>query len=389
MPTVQPTIKTPNSREFHDTAEILTGIIVGLGLAATLLTLFAIPLANNMSITRDFIEYWASGQQLVHHASPYDFDAIAAWEQSAGCPKGPALPMLSPPWILPLLYPLGFLGARIAAVLWNLFLFGCLLLSVHLIRQMHGSPPNRLHWLSIAFTPVILVLAMGQISILALLGVTLFLRYHEQRPILSGAALWLCVLKPHLLLIFLVVLALWILTTRRYQIAIGAVAAMALSTATALLIEPHAWSEYLHVAQFSQAVMQFAPCFAGVIRHWIAPQARWLQYLPAAVSSVWAIIYYWRHRASWSWLRHGNLLILVSLLVAPYGFVYDQCCALPAILHGVYVTRSRKALAALALLILLADIQLFGVSSYSPLSSPHWIWTGLAWIVWYSIVLAV
>jgi Glycosyltransferase family 87 len=373
-------------QQHRDFAEVSTGLVIGLGLTFTLIAIFAVPLAGNLTGTRDFIEYWASGWQLVHHANPYDPYAVSALEHSAGGPSQTLIVMLNPPWTLPLVYPLGFFSFRVAAILWNLVLLACVLISARLIRLMHGSPPNHIHWLAFAFTPVILGLAMGQLSILALFGLVLFLRFHRHRPFLSGAALWFCALKPHLFLPFAAVLVAWIVVSRNYKLLAGTAAAIAITSAVAFLIDPTAWREYISIMRLPGLKDQFIPCLADAFRHWLDPQASWLHFVPAAATCVWALIYYWRHRSSWNWNANGSLLILISLVVAPYGWVYDQCCALPAILHGAYVTHNRKHLAALALLILLADIQLSAITSISPLSSPLWLWAAPAWLVWFLCV---
>ena len=49
-------------------------------------------------------------------------------------------------------------------------------------------------------------LQAGQISIVFLFGVVLFLLFYESRPWLAGAALVPCALKPHLFLPFAIVL---------------------------------------------------------------------------------------------------------------------------------------------------------------------------------------
>ncbi|MGB0063099.1 MAG: glycosyltransferase family 87 protein [Terracidiphilus sp.] len=362
----------------------MTGIVVGLGLVFTLIAVVAVPFTS-LNISRDFVGFWAAGHQLAHHASPYDPQAIVALEASIGCRKGTMLPLFNPPWVLPLLYPFGWLGVESAGFLWNVLFLGCALLSVYILRIMHGSPPNYIHWLSFAFTPLILALATGQLSVLALLGFVLFLRFHRSRPLVSGAALWLCALKPHLFLPFAATLLVWIVATRSYKVLAGAVGALAATTAAAYFLEPHAWSEYFHALQFSGLKATFSPCLADALRHWIDPQAVWLRFLPAAAGCVWALIHFWKRRSSWDWARDGNLLILVGLIVAPYGWTYDQCCALPAILEGAYGARSRSLLTVLALLIVLTDLQLCMIASVSPLISPLWLWTAPAWLAWYLI----
>ena len=52
-------------------------------------------------------------------------------------------------------------------------------------------------------------------------------------PFAAGLALWLCMLKPHLLLPFAAALLLWIVTSRAGRVLAGAVVALALSTAAA------------------------------------------------------------------------------------------------------------------------------------------------------------
>ncbi len=124
---------------------------------------------------------------------------------------------------------------------------------------------------------------------------------------------------------------------------------------------------------------EFIPCLADAMRHWLDPQAVWLQYSPAALCSFWALIYFWRRRTRWDWLTCASPLMLVSLLAAPYCWFYDQALAIPALLDGAYATRSRSLLAILALAILLADIEICVVKVISPL----WLWTAPAWFVWY------
>ena len=154
-------------------------LLRGLALALTILFFFAVPVAGKLAASRDFVSYWATGQQLVRHANPYDRDAVAALEHSAGLTVKAVLIMRNPPWALPLAYPLGFLPLRLAGILWSLLLLACLLISVRMVRELHGSPPNRIHWLGFAFTPALICLTMGQTALFALLGLVLFLRLHQ------------------------------------------------------------------------------------------------------------------------------------------------------------------------------------------------------------------
>ena len=374
----------PPVEEPRDFAQLAIAVAAGLALAVTILFIFAVPVAGKLAATRDFVSYWATGRQLVHHGNPYDRNAISALEHSAGLDARAVLIMRNPPWALPLAYPLGFLGLRIAAILWTLLLLACLLISVRMLHQLHGAPHNHIHWLGIAFTPAIICLTMGQTSLFALLGLILFFRFHRCHPFNAGAALWLCALKPQLFLPFAAVLALWIVVSRSYKLLAGAAFSLALTSAAAFLIDPSAWPDYARMMRSPAVDNQFIPCLADAMRHWLLPRAAWLQCLPAALACLWALVYFWRRRAHWDWLTDSSPLILVSLLAAPYCWFYDQGLAIPALLDGAYATRSRKLLAILALLILAADIEICFVKVTSTL----FLWTAPAWLLWYLFVRA-
>jgi hypothetical protein len=373
------TTNPPAAQPRPDIADLSIALLAGLFLAVTALSMCTVPLAGKMVGSRDFVAYYATGRQLVHHADPYDADAIRRIENAAGLQVKGVLFMRNPPWGLPLAYPLGLFGVRVADVLWSLVLLGCLLVPVNLIRIMHGSPPNQLHWLGFAFTPALMCLNMGQTSLFALMGLTLFLYYHRTHPFAAGASLWLCTLKPHLLLPFAVVLITWIVVSRSYRIMAGAVVAMAVSCALALWIDPSAFTGYLRLMRSPSVVQEFVPCLSDAMRFWTLPHAVWLQYLPATLASLWALWYFWPRRHTWDWMENGSPLILVSIVAAPYAFVYDQAVTIPAVLHGVYKTRVRGLLIVLVGVLALIGIEALRVK----VASLYYLWTAPVWLLWY------
>src|SRR5271170_4774309 len=135
-------------------AEFLVVAICTLSFGATCLVIVASLLGRNTTGLRDFVEYWAAGRQLVHHANPYDGNAILRLEHSAGFPSGiPPLVMPNPPWTLPLVFPLGFLGPKAGMLLWTLLLLSCLVASVRMVWVMHGCPKTPLNVLGYSFAP--------------------------------------------------------------------------------------------------------------------------------------------------------------------------------------------------------------------------------------------
>jgi hypothetical protein len=373
------TALTPRS----DYADFAIAIACGLILAICAIFFVCVLFSGKMAGSRDFVSYWSTGVQIRHHGDPYNYQQMFDLQHKAQLDASGVLFMRNPPWALPLAYPLGFIPLRIAAFLWNVFLLACLLISVYLVREMHGSPNNYIHWLGVAFMPAIICLNMGQTGLLTLLGMALFLRLHRTHPFASGAALWLCALKPHLLLPFSAVLLAWIIMRRSYRILAGWLLAMAASTALAWWIDPQAWARYTALMRSNPVQYEFVPTLSDAMRFWIHPQWIWLQYVPAAFACIWALVYFWTRRRTWDWLENGSPLLLVSVLVAPYCFPADQCLVIPAVLHGMYKTRSRAILAVLAAVMLVIQFETWKVR----IISGYYMWVAPTWLVCYLLAL--
>ena len=368
-------------RQKPDFAELSIALAGGLALTLTALFLCVAPLTGKIAGARDFVVYWATGQQLAHHANPYETEAVGKLERGAGLDPGYGiLYMRNPPWGLPIALPLGLVGVRFGALLWSLLLLGCLLLSVRMFGELHGQTQSLLNWLGYSFAPALMCVIVGQTSLFALLGLVLFLRLLPRTPFLAGMALWLCTLKPHLFLAFGLVLAIWIVMEKSYRVVLGFAFAMVVSLGLTWLIAPAAWTEYEQMLRISGIEKEFIPCLGVALRMWVNPQSTLLQYLPAVAGCLWAGIWYWRKRGRWDWKSDGSLLMLVSLVCAPYCWLFDQALAIPALLYGAYITRSRLLLAALALGSVAIEASLMmGVK----LPSPLFVWVAPAWLCWY------
>ena len=368
-------------------AEFLFAAVCGLALCFTALFFLAETVTGATAGTRDFVVYWATGQQLAGHVDPYDRDALLRIERNAGLPVAyNAMFMRNPPWTLPLTYPLGFVGLRVGSLLWSLLLMACLGLAVRLFWIMQGRPRSRLHWLGLTFGPALFCLIVGQTSVFPLLGIALFQYLLPRRPFLAGASLWLCMLKPHLFVPFGLVLLLWIALTRSYKVLAGGASAMASALGLVAALDPMAWSQYRHMLATSGIDRDIIPCPTFFFRIWTYPDAIWLQYLPMALACAWALAWFWKRRDTWDWRRDGSLLVLVSLIVAPYSWLFDQVLAIPALLHGAYRARSRYSIAALIFLSALIEIEFIG-NTWNPSALYVWtLWTGPAWLLWYTLV---
>ena len=136
------------SKPKPDFAELSIAVVGGLALALIALFLCVVPLTGEVASGRDFVVYWATGQQLTHHANPYDAEAMMRIERTAGLPaQYGTLYMRNPPLYLLLAYPLGFIGLRMGALIWALIMAGLFVVSVRMesaalvgifVRAGHG-----------------------------------------------------------------------------------------------------------------------------------------------------------------------------------------------------------------------------------------------------------
>jgi hypothetical protein len=363
------------------TAEAVIVCACALGFALMALAICMLLMTGNGLVHHDAMSFWTAGQLFAHGKNPYDAAETLGVQRAAGLDSSYApLILRNPPFALPLVLPLGYLSQRWATLAWSALLLAAFVLSVRLLWEIFGHPKGLLRWLPYGFAPALICILVGQSAILPLLGLALFFRYHRTHPFAAGAALWLCMLKPHLLLPFAAVLLLWTIREGRFRMLAGAAVALAASTAVAWALDPHAWSQYATMAAGSKVEQEYIPCISVALRLWLRPAALWLQWLPCAAGSVFAVVYYWRRRAFWDWGSGGGLLLLISVLVAPYAWVSDTALALPALMYAASKYPSRVMLMILGVLMVsLEGEALRG----TPWHSPLYLWPAPAWLLWY------
>ena len=330
---------------------------------------------------RDFIAYWSAGQHLRHGQDPYDRASILRTEIAAGFNQDRPLIMRNPPVALFLAAPLGYVSATLGNILWMVGLLICLVVSIRMIWALNGKPESRTHLLGYCFAPVMACLMAGQLGLLLLLGVVLFLTYVKTRPFVAGAALLLCVVKPHLFLLFLLVVLVWALLTRSWRLLCGMGVALAASCAFTTIVDVHAWQQYQTMVRTAGILNEFAPSPSDLLRWLVDRDAHWLQFLPACVGCLWALGYFRKHSEHWDWMDHGLLLLIVSVLCSPYSLLTDEAVLLPAMLTAVY--RAENTGRSLIPFGVIAGIALFEVMGNVGISTVFYLWTVPAWLGWY------
>jgi len=180
----------------------------------------------------------------------------------------------------------------------------------------------------------------------------------------------------------------WVLVSKSYKIMAGAAVALGASCAITYFLDPLAWTHYSQMMRISGINQELIPCLSFLLRHWLSPQSIWLQYVPASLACAWALPTSGRGAKDGTGLLTAAFLMLVSMLAAPYSWIYDQGLVIPALFASriscsvqEYVGRScilERAGRSRALQRHLATFR-FGSLTY---------WTAPAWLIWYLIATA-
>jgi hypothetical protein len=366
----------------HSSIRFISAAFIVIAGHFLLVGILTFGVTNESVARRDFISYWVAGHQLLNGANPYDIDAVQNLErETGGADNQPLLVMRNPPIVFFLVLPLGIVSPKVGLILWLLVLLSSLSLSIWLIWLLNGRPDNRFHLMVYAFAPAIACLMAGQVGVFLLLGVVLFLYFHESRPYVAGAALLLCAIKPHLFLPFAIVLLLWVISRKSYRIILGFSAALVGSCALAFYWDAHAWSQYSEMMRAGGALNEHVPVLSVAFRFLVNRNAVWIQFLPEALACVWAIWYFSVNRKYWCWMDQGLLVLLVAVMCTPFGWFTDESMLLPAVLTGLYrAAENRRSLIPLGLI---AGVALAEVLVPVQIISPFYLWTTPAWLAWY------
>jgi hypothetical protein len=341
---------------------------------------------------RDSIAYWTAGRLLMHQQNPYDSVRVLELERQQGYCENKPLVLRTPPWSLFVILPLGLLNPFQAWILWTSVSLGSLLIAMRLCWKIYGLdviPRNVFTLVGYTFAPVPACLVAGQMGLVLLLGLVLFLWCESDHPFLAGAALLLPFAKPHLLVLFWAALLLWMIAHKKRQIAIGFMVALFFATVLALLFDPHIFQHYGEMLRQASIGYEFIPALSGVLRLLFFRREFWVQFIPITAGLVWCVWFLIHNKHKWNWRQHGPALLVISVLTTPYAWLTDEVVLLPAILQAAaFVCQTRtdvKVTSRLILVIfaLLDGLLLLILKSKVPFATGIYFWSSLVWFSWY------
>jgi hypothetical protein len=317
---------------------ILSLLLIAFAVGLLFLAAF---IASSALRVQDLAQYWA-GAHLIRQ-NPYSETLVTDFERSFGYSMNSrAMVMRNPPSALALVLPLRYMNYNLAFAFWTLLsvliVAGCARASSSLSGNLESSLAPA--FLCFLYGPTVALMLVGQIAVLVLLGVTLFLVMVERkRDWLAGAFLSLTFVKPHVVLLLLIAITLWTIRTRRWAVFLSLGLSLAATSGIALLLNPHIFIQYIAFAREFAGETTPYPNIGGLL--YVISGSRDLAFLPQIAGLVWLGFYWRKHRASWDWKSHGMMVLLVSVACSYYSFPFDQIVVLPALM-AAYANGSRR-----------------------------------------------
>jgi hypothetical protein len=340
--------------------------------------------------TRDSIQYWATGKRLIHRQNPYSVEDVQTLERGEGYPANRPLMFRCPPWALWMTILPGLFSSYWAWVVWLAVLLSCLVTAMRMCWTIYGDqgrPSAVFVATAYLFAPVAACLVAGQLGLLLLLGIALFLRFESNRPFLAGAALILPMAKPHILALLWPMLVLWAVSRREWSLLVGAGSTFLLALGVAFAFDPSVFAQYRAMLQQQAIQNEFIPALSGMIRVLFFRRFFWVQFVPLGLGFAWSAWYYLANRQSWDWRVDGPAVLVLSLLTTPYAWMTDEVVLLPAILQAVlWLQREKlKLRSRLVVLtfVLLNFLLLLIVQAQVPPPTGIYFWSSLVWFGWY------
>jgi hypothetical protein len=168
-----------------------------------------------------------------------------------------------------------------------------------------------------------------------------------------------------------------------------------LATLAALAFNPHAIeqyrgailnpitsSQYWNATVADSPLVWMTPTFGSLLRLIFGFPLTWLQYVPMVGGAIWLALYGVRCRKEWLWARRISLLLLVSVMTAPFGWSFDQVVLIPVVLEVAYLTmaaRNSRVTWGLAISYIIINIAAFALNTR--------VWN--FWLLWYAPAMLV
>jgi hypothetical protein len=330
-------------------------IDIGIGIAAAIWLLAAV--GHVSAAAPDMVYFWGAANLLKSEANPYDMKLIQELA-TANIPEIGRLTggFFNPPHTLLYIRWLAEFDLKSAILLWKIFSILLILIPLRIFcrRNLSESESPRVFkeglWIGVylaSFAPVLFLVNIGQISALSVAGVCLCMAWRNGsflERIGSGLALSLATIKPHIVLLPLMLIAFDIMRGRLRSLPLISTFFVIVAIIPALCY-PASFQQWWG-AQNTLPLAWFQPTLSGWLLATLGPDLIIFRVLPILFSAAVVI-----------WLDYGNkatnacsrtltpflVALPLGLFTAPYAWVYDFVVILPSGMALLYISMAYTA----------------------------------------------
>jgi hypothetical protein len=166
---------------------------------------------------------------------------------------------------------------------------------------------------------------------------------------------------------------------------LGTLAALAVGTAAAWLVNPDVIGQYIAAAAGYPPSGWATPTIGGGLRFAFGYEHFWLQFLPPLAGALW-FLWHWRcQHQTWRWAEQMPLLLVVALASTPYGWEYDQVVLLLPILQ-VAIWMATEPWSRVSTLLLVGYLAMNGLAlavNVARINAFWFLWLAPAFLLWY------
>jgi len=339
----------------------------------------------------DTLEYWSAATIFLKGLNPYDRNLVFNLQQLAwnGDPISNPIILYNPPMILSIIFPMGLMQFKSTLSLWLSIMFAFAFESCVLCRGLFNSRSKnnraenlKLTLFFLTFFPFYCSLFFGQISPLLLLSLTLalvcFMRGSKNLVdnFLGGLVLSVTCLKPHLLYLLYLYIFIMSIRVKKWKTLAGMLLGVSILLALPILYNPKIIWYFMYSAKSPPTFFK-TPTLGSFLQGITQDKNVIVRYTPTIILSGFTFLFLLFSKRNAHSLTVVYYLIPLSLLTAPYGWVYDQMLCVPVIffifskLHEAALKSSLRRYIIGALLVF-ANIS--GMLIYGKIGQHNYLW---------------
>ena len=285
-------------------------------------------------INNDFLVFWLAGYSNHAQIDPYSSIDWLSARAELGSETVPEPEFLYPLPLAILLTPLGFFSIHQAFILWG-FLSVCLIIISILIIFSLGKKNPKINYLAIPiflftplFPPVLITIYLGQLSAFLFFLASLATYFWQKEKFFwGGFFIAFFTLKPSIGLPLLAFTSLWLLNKKEFRAFAGMLTSSLLLLILGLLRDPHWVARFLAISgNKMDNTFGYSPTIWGIF----GMACHFETTCTVILGGIGILLFIalnirlFRKRKNTSLAREFGLILVLSLLSAPYLWPYDQ-----------------------------------------------------------------